>query len=284
MSQKDIYKLQFGEEVSIIDTQELVQDLTLDTVEIGYTGGVSGIVVNGDGTPVNEATVKVFDNNFTPIKHTMTDGEGKYNISGLEAGTYVVHAIKDGYSLSKKITVAVNDTLVEIDELTITMNAVISRGILYGIVYSKMNVPLSAVEITLSQIVDEEEVIISQAVSATDGEYMIYDIEPGRYQLYAVSEDYFLDEKVEVVISASTNTKEYLYLSRRNTAKQGTINGYIRDRITLAPLANACVGLYDISVEGEENLVSITFTDREGKYFFGHVTQGKYIVKSKVSS
>lgn len=283
MNRRDKYQLQFGEELSLLDTQELVQDLDLDTVDIGYTGGITGTVVDETNTPVPGATVKVFDNNFTPIKHTMTDESGQYNISGLQPGTYTVHSIKDGYSLSQKITVSINDTFVTLSDILITRNAVISNGILYGIVYNKYNVPLGDVEVVLSKYLDGEEQVVSRTLSARDGEYVIYDLDAGTYQLYASSEDYYLDDKIDVVITLNANTKEYLYLTKSNNAKEGTINGIIRDKKTLTPLSNACVCLYTIDEENEENLVSMTFTNRDGKYFFGYVPEGRYIVKSKVS-
>ncbi|WP_249028713.1 carboxypeptidase-like regulatory domain-containing protein [Tannockella kyphosi] len=283
MNRKDKYQLQFGDELSLVETEELVQDLDLDTVDIGYTGGVTGCVVDETNTVVAGATVKIFDNNFKPIKHTMTDENGQYNLSSLEPGTYTCHAIKDGYSLSQKITVSINDTFVTLNDIIITKNLVISNGILYGIVYNKYNVPLGDVEVVLSKIVDGEEEVVSRTLSARDGEYVIYDLDAGIYQLYASSEDYYLDDKIDVVITLNANTKEYLYLTKSNNAKEGTINGIIRDKKTLTPLSNACVCLYTIDEESEESLVSMTFTNRDGKYFFGYVPEGRYIVKSKVS-
>lgn len=63
----------------------------------------------------------------------------------------------------------------------------------------------------------------------------------------------------------------------------GTVSGIIRGS-NGAPVSGCFVGLYAVTGEGAarvERLIAATKTNAEGKYLFGGVTGGKYIVKAK---
>ncbi len=62
----------------------------------------------------------------------------------------------------------------------------------------------------------------------------------------------------------------------------GTVSGIIRNQAGQV-VAGCFVGLYQVTKEGAEVLVSITKTNAEGKYLFGGVTGGQYLVKAKLN-
>ena len=65
----------------------------------------------------------------------------------------------------------------------------------------------------------------------------------------------------------------------------GTVSGVIRDQKGAA-VAGCFVGLYQVTGTGAaavERLVSVTKTNEEGKYLFGGVAGGQYLVKAKMS-
>lgn len=258
MNESDNFLLNFSNSIEMEKREEIVQNLKLEKIANQTDGGITGRVVNNASAAIAGVTVKVFDLNYNPIKHTMTNETGTYNISSLQPGTYLVYAIKDGYN----------------------------KGTVYGITYDKNRNPLSKIGITLSTL-NDPRVVISETYSTTDGEYVFYNLTAGTYRIEASSEDYILTEPFNVIVADGVNNDEILYLDKLSTAKEGTINGIISDSETLVPIEGAFVGLYKINdeeVEHKETLISVTTTNREGKYFFGYVPDGKYVIKAKSSN
>lgn len=64
----------------------------------------------------------------------------------------------------------------------------------------------------------------------------------------------------------------------------GTVSGIIRDTAGQA-VAGCFVGLYQVTTVGDvtqEHLIAVTKTNTMGKYLFGDVTGGEYLVKAKL--
>lgn len=279
---KDEYILQYSDQLNLKEFEELATDLDLEVVPIPDDGGITGVVVDESGDPVDGATVKIFDLNFNPVKHTMTDEEGNYSITGIKEGSYQVYAIKDGYKLSNKFRTSIKSTLVTIPNIPIAKFTENNNGTLYGKVFTRGNTPLSRVKLTL---LDEDGITkVADTLSADDGEYLFHSVDAGNYILTAIAEDYVLKTPIEVTINVKVAEKENLYLDKVLNNKKGTINGCVKDKLTGVPVENAFVGLYLLDEENEEFLVAGTKTDREGKYFFGCVPEGKYIVKAKATN
>ncbi len=212
----------------------------------------------------------------------MTNETGTYNITLLQPGTYLVYAVKDGYSISEKITTTISEVSVSLSNIILTENNIYTKGTVYGITYNKNKIKLSKIKLTLSTL-NDPSVVISETYSATDGEYVFYNLTSGTYKLNALSDDYILTEPINVIVADGVNNNEILYLDKLSTAKEGTINGIITDSETSVPIEGAFVGLYRVDEEEEnkESLLNVTTTNREGKYFFGYVPDGKYVVKAK---
>lgn len=282
MNENDKFLLNYSNGININNTEEVVQNLQLTKVEKEVNGGITGRVVNNTGAAISGVTVKVFDLNYNPIKHTMTNETGTYNITLLQPGTYLVYAVKDGYSISEKITTTISEVSVSLSNIILTENNIYTKGTVYGITYNKNKIKLSKIKLTLSTL-NDPSVVISETYSATDGEYVFYNLTSGTYKLNALSDDYILTEPINVIVADGVNNNEILYLDKLSTAKEGTINGIITDSETSVPIEGAFVGLYRVDEEEEnkESLLNVTTTNREGKYFFGYVPDGKYVVKAK---
>lgn len=284
MNYEDDYLLNYSDNILINDLEEKVENISLTKTALNETGGITGTVIDNIGNPVNEATVKVFDLAFNPIKHTMTNQEGKYSISNLNPGDYIVYAVKDGYTMSTKIQINITNNVIELENIVIAPNQTYTKGSIYGIVYDKFTkLSLKNVKVTLKSIL-EPSTVIAETYSAIDGEYVLYNIDAGIYQLSAISDDYVLTAPFNVTVIDNTNLREILYLDKLSAAKHGTISGVVKDEATDVPIEGAFVGLYTVDLlTKEEKLVKITTTDREGKYFFGYVEAGNYIVKAKLT-
>ena len=79
---------------------------------------------------------------------------------------------------------------------------------------------------------------------------------------------------VNLTMTMAVDTKTY----------NGTVSGIIRNSSGQA-VAGCFVGLYQIVkiAEGsQEQLVAVTKTNAEGKYLFGEVLGGQYLVKAKL--
>lgn len=75
----DLLGLKYSQNFSIAGLEEANIDLNLSpAAEIFST--LIGIVTDGQN-PIPNATVKVFDSNGMPYKHTLTDENGNYTIS-----------------------------------------------------------------------------------------------------------------------------------------------------------------------------------------------------------
>ncbi len=211
----------------------------------------------------------------------MTNETGTYNISSLHPGTYLVYAVKDGYSISEKITTTIADEAITLSNIVLTENNIYTKGTVYGVTYNKNRTALSKIKLTLSTL-NDPSIVISETYSAIDGEYVFYNLTAGTYRLQASSDDYILTEPYNVTVTDGVNNNEILYLDKLATAKEGTINGIITDSETSVPIEGAFVGLYSVDEEeNTESLLSVTTTNREGKYFFGYVPDGKYVIKAK---
>jgi hypothetical protein len=70
-----------------------------------------------------------------------------------------------------------------------------------------------------------------------------------------------------------------LFLQVNTAQNVGTVGGIITDQTTLLPIANAFVALYSV-VGGAETIVQIVRTNAGGRYLFGDIAEGEYIVKA----
>lgn len=66
------------------------------TAPDGY--GISGRITEGGGKGLAEVTVTVSGGSL--VKKGRTDGNGRYAVSGLAAGTYVILPAREGYTFS----------------------------------------------------------------------------------------------------------------------------------------------------------------------------------------
>ena len=74
-----------------------------------------------------------------------------------------------------------------------------------------------------------------------------------------------------VVLSMTVDSRTY----------NGTVSGIIRDQNGNA-VAGCFVGLFQVTA-GQELLIATTKTNTDGKYLFGGVTSGEYLVKAKMN-
>lgn len=91
--QKDLYDLNFSDTFTISNNEKQNIDLSLETTSQGSTT-ITGQVLDSNNIPVENATIKLFDEKGLPFIHTVTDNNGIYTLSGLLKGNYSISCVK----------------------------------------------------------------------------------------------------------------------------------------------------------------------------------------------
>lgn len=282
----DTLKLNVSSTFTLVDNNEANINLNLAPPTVTTEGTVTGTVYDTTlltGAVVPGATVKVFTTDGTPYAHTITDTNGQYTISDLPMGIYTIAAVKDGNYLSQDLPLTISSTLPVTIDLVLTNNDSITKNIVYGIVDDNLtNSPIDNVTVSLYKIVDGEKVLVSTTTSIADGEFILDQIADGTYSLSFSKACYQTVEVNNVILTGSTKFDASTTLTSTIGTINSTVSGIIKNELGIA-VANAYVGLYQI-VAGKEILVAVTYTNADGKYMFGNVVEGQYVVKSKLST
>lgn len=281
----DLLGLEYSQNFSINGMQEADIDLNLSPVT-DTSATVHGNVTDGT-KPLQDATVKLFDSKGLPFKHTLTNSNGEYSLSGVPAGTYSIGTVKNGYRLSDTVGVTLSDSDTTEIDFVCTPDATLALGAIAGILtkgeHEDDSTPLPNVKITLMDINNN---VIATTFSVDDGEFAFYDIPDGRYMVLASAEGYLPESPMTVTISGGSIANITMSMNVDARTYNGTVSGIIRNNNGNA-VPGCFVGLYQIvkleDGSTKEMLVATTKSNSAGKYMFGSVTGGQYIVKAKMN-
>lgn len=280
---QDLLSLQYSQNFEIQGIEEANIDLEL-FIAPSTMGTIYGTVTDGTN-PIPNATVKLFNSAGMPYKHTLTDDIGAYLLSDIPEGTYSVAAVAEGYRLSDAagVTLANGATmqadLVCVEDATLTLGAI--AGILMVTSPVGTSSPLAGGKITLRNANGET---IATTYTAADGEFAFYDIADGTYTLLSSADGYLPASSMTAVILNGSIVNLTMSMVEDLRTYSGTVSGIIRNQAGQA-VAGCFVGLYELVTEGEvtrEKLVAVTKTNTAGKYLFGGVVGGNYLVKAKL--
>lgn len=276
---QDLLQLQYSQNFPISGMQEADINLTLPPVPTA-TATVFGTVTDGTD-PIPDATVKLFDSLGVPYQHTVTDENGAYTLEGIPAGTYTVAGVKDGYLLSDGAGVVLSSGDTTQVNLVCTQDASLALGTIAGVVQTLVNLvqtPLSGAKISLLNAASE---VVATTYSVDDGEFAFYDLADGAYTLIASAAGYITTAPMAVTILDGSIANVVLSMTVDSRTYNGTVSGIIRDQNGNA-VAGCFVGLFQVAA-GQELLIATTKTNTDGKYLFGGVTSGEYLVKAKMN-
>jgi len=195
---------------------------TVHAVEVPEAGGpplvislakgemLTGTVVDSRGKPVDRATVRALlnedrDGNFLPVEG-VTDGEGRYHLDGLEAGTYRAEvASPEGGFVSAKVAVRPG-----INRLDFTFPG----GEVAGRVLGRGGAPIPDAVATLLPAVPSG-VRPHTVTAAADGTFRMRSVADGDYLLTAEAEDFAaLAEPAEIHVAGQAVQDLELRLDR----------------------------------------------------------------------
>lgn len=276
---QDLLQLQYSQNFPISGMQEVDINLTLPPVPTA-TATVFGTVTDG-ADPIPDATVKLFDSLGAPYQHTVTDENGAYTLEGIPTGTYTVAGVKDGYLLSDGAGVVLSSGDTTQVNLVCTQDASLALGTIAGVVQTLVNLvqtPLSGAKISLLNAASE---VVATTYSVDDGEFAFYDLADGAYTLIASAAGYITTAPMAVTILDGSIANVVLSMTVDSRTYNGTVSGIIRDQNGNA-VAGCFVGLFQVAA-GQELLIATTKTNTDGKYLFGGVTSGEYLVKAKMN-
>ena len=281
---QDILSLSYSPSFEVQGREEADINMSLPPASV-TTATVFGTVTDGTA-PLPNATVKLFDSMGVPYQHTMTDESGAYTLEGIPAGTYSVAAVLDGYRMSPAVNVILTSGITVEVPLVCTADATLALGAVAGVVSvagPAGPVPLAGAKLTLTDALD---VVLASTYSADDGEFVFYDLADGTYHLMASAEGYLTTGAMTVTIAAGSLVNVAVTMQVDTRTYSGTVSGIVRNALGSA-VAGCFVGLYQVSKDTQtgattEKLVAVTKTNAEGKYLFGGVSGGQYMVKAKL--
>lgn len=280
---QDLLSLQYSQNFEIQGTQEANVDLQLPPAPLS-TGTVYGIVTDGT-VPLADATVKLFDSMGMPYQHTMTDADGAFSITNIPDGSYSLAAVKEGYLLSDAAGVTVSTGSTTQIDLVCSLDATLNLGAIAGVLtvndLSGTSTPLAGAKIVLQ---DALGTTLAATYTATDGEFAFYDLADGVYTLVSSADGYVSTSTMTATIIGGSIANISMSMMVDTRTYNGTVSGIIRDN-TGRSVAGCFVGLYQITNVGgvnRETLIAVTKTNTAGKYLFGGVSGGEYLVKAKL--
>lgn len=281
---QDILSLSYSPSFEVQGMQEADINLSLPPASVS-AATVYGTVTDGTA-PLANATVKLFDSQGVPYQHTMTDESGAYTLDNIPAGTYSIAAVADGYLMSPSVGVILTDGITVEVPLVCAVDATLSLGAVAGVVSvagPTGPVPLAGAKLTLTDALD---VVLASTYSADDGEFVFYDLADGTYHLMASAEGYVTTSAMTVTISAGSLVNVAVTMQVDTRTYNGTVSGIVRNAQGTV-VAGCFVGLYQKITDAQtgavtEKLVATTKTNIEGKYLFGGVSGGQYMVKAKL--
>lgn len=279
MSIIDKYNLKASVQFPITGTEEITENLQLTVSTALSAGVVTGTVTSG-GTPVEGATVKVYDVNDHPVAHDITNSEGKYTIPEVTAGSYKITATKFTYLTPDAIpftVIAGRPTTVNIE---LTLDPDVDKNALYGFIKQAVTfTPIAGATVNIFQVVAGVQTLALTTVTNSSGQYFGPRLVTGDYVVVANKTGYEQSTSSIATLTGTDIQPLDLFLQVNAAANVGTVSGIITDQTTLLPIPNSLVALYSV-VGSAETIVQITRTNAGGRYLFGDVAEGDYIVKA----
>lgn len=276
---RDCYGLQASPPFSLESREE--EDINLQLCPASHDRQIAlfGTVKDACSQLIAGATVKVFSKKWKPLYHTYTDSRGCYSFDKeLVCGTYYVTATAEGYVASNRKRVAINCCAVVEQSFTIKRNPLLSNAIVYGKVLRQVNHnPIGG---SVVQLLRRDDVVYAETISLEDGEYLFYDVKPGRYKLLAHGRGYECQMTGSFMLRPGSWLSSDMELRPITCKEWGTVSG--RVRFGDKPTEGIPVFLFRLDEE-RECMVQVQMTQKQGVYLFGAVEPGSYRVKAAMA-
>lgn len=226
-------------------------------------GTIVGQVIDAQtSNPLSDATVEVIQNSAI-INSVQTDSSGNYAISNLAPGNYSVRATLHTYQI------AVQGATVQSNVVT---QANFSLNSLPGGISGQVTDAASGALLIDAEIdVFQGTILISSALTDSNGNYGIANLAPGTYTIRATLNNY--ETNLQSAIVTATNTTPVNFVL---TQDPGFVQGQITDAATSQPITTASVV---VNILQSNIIVGSALTDSNGNYFISGLPQGSYTLQ-----
>lgn len=280
MATIDQYNLLASDPFVINGTEEVTENLQLTQSTTSQEGVIAGTVTAQGGAPLEGATVKVFNSADVPIAHAITNPQGRYTIPSVVSGTYKVVATKNGYLTPVAASVTVTANRPTTVDFTLAPDPGAALNTIFGIIRQTGTLtPLYQAVVNTYLVSGTVQTLVSTTSTNTSGQYLSPNLQNGNYVIIANKAGYDQAISATTTLSDSELASLDLTLTPNTVTNTGTVSGLITDSVTLLPIANATVALYQMSGTAE-TLISLTKTNSAGRYLFGSVAAANYVVKA----
>ncbi len=275
---RDIYVLGESGSFTVKMREEVMVNLELKKAPRCYHTLFTGEVLFWH-LPIKNATVLVMDENYAPLSSSITDEQGIFKFSNvLKPGKYYAVASAVGYVTSEIKTILINPDEISRQSFSLKKSPIYLNGIVYGkVLEAGSRKPIEGADVYLN----------SQSAAQTNyktssnhkGQYLIYNIIPGSYEMAVKKQGYFPAEPLPLTIEKYSRLCLYFDLISAPAESKNTISGVITN--DKEPIPKAAVFLYSIDKEKNEKIVQMQETNENGLFLFTNVESGTYLVKGK---
>ncbi len=261
----------------------------------GGTGRISG-TVEASGKGVENVSVEVITSGREPVGFATTGASGKYEVTGLAAGSYKVEFVPSSGSVyapqfyeGKTSFSEATPVPVEEAKTKEKINAELHEGgSISGTVTGVGAGGLEHVGVFVFRAGEEPEFFGGFAVTGAAGEYKVTGLPAGSYTVEFYPESGFglnfvpqyyedaalLSEAKKVPVTEGTNTPGI----NAKLQEGGKISGTVTDAVTHKPLAKARIWAYETG-GGEEGFEIFAETNASGEYTILGLASGTYRIE-----
>ena len=245
--------------------------VTVDFESLAASGSVSGIVRLA-GKPFAGASVRVIDDRGVgQAITTTTDETGRYEVEGVQPGTFQVHVQgEDGGASTVKFGSFGSG------ETSATRDIDLGSAIIKGSVTNEDGKPLSPAWVTIEDAEEDEgnwARIKAQATTSSDGSFIAKGLPAGRYKIRVQQGNY----AQQILEPAPLGDGATLDLGRIKLRLGTSLTGRVVDD-TGAPVEDVTISLKD--TKGRPVMLwSMSTTGSDGRYTLQGVEPGSYLVR-----
>lgn len=284
MSVDEKYHLTPSPNFNIQGRNEVNEDLQLTPSTESESGSVVGTCVNQNGTPVADATVKLFTPAGVPFEHANTNAQGQFAFSRVPVGSYLITASKKGLLTPNRTPITVLNHHATTISITMLPDPDSVTNAVYGIVYDVANNnPIENAIVELFRVQGSNITSEGTVTSNSEGQYLFAALSNGTFYVVANKLGYLSTQSGQVLLDGDEYAGINLNMTVDPTSNTGTVSGIIRDSGTGNPLPNAIVVLYQIK-GSTETLIRMSKSNAAGLYLFGNLPEGQYKVKATVQT
>lgn len=231
---------------------------------------ISGQVTDAFGSPINNASVRILDQNETLVGFALTGADGTYAIGNIPAGSFKLVVSAEGYQTALSgISLSAGEQRTNVD-FSLSANP----GRISGTVTDASGNPITGAVVTV-RIIGAGGVVVATVVTDSDGNYTAGSLPPGSYTVTVTAQG-FETRTVGAIVQSDTTTTTNVSL----TGIFGSITGVVLNNLALPiTTASVAVSLFD------ENgiLLFTTNAQSNGSFTFPQVAPGNYVITASAS-